>query len=93
MLVLTRRPGESILIGRDIEVVILSADGMQVRLGVRAPREITVLRRELVQQVEAENRLAAATPTSAAFGALAARLNPTRPAPPVAAPAADPSSE
>lgn len=93
MLVLTRRPGESIMIGRDIEIVVLSADGLQVRLGVRAPREIPVLRRELLQQVEAENRLASATPSpaSAALGALSARLKPAQPRP-TAAPDTTPPS-
>lgn len=67
------------MIGRDIEIVILSADGVQVRIGVRAPREVPVLRRELVQQVEAENRLATATPASAVLGALSARLNAQKP--------------
>jgi len=76
MLVLSRRPGESIMIGKDIEVVVLGTDGLQVRIGVRAPREVTVLRRELVKQVEAENRLAAASPAQAALERLSARLAP-----------------
>ena len=59
MLVLSRRAGEAILIGGEVEVVILGTDGGQVRVGIRAPREITVLRKELLQQVQAENRLAA----------------------------------
>ncbi len=61
MLVLSRRPGQSILIGRDIEIVVLSSDGVQVRVGIRAPREVTVLRRELFKQVEDENRRAVTT--------------------------------
>lgn len=58
MLVLSRRPGQSILIGKDVEVVVLGSDGVQVRVGIRAPREVTVLRRELLKQVEEENRRA-----------------------------------
>jgi carbon storage regulator len=58
MLVVSRRPGQSILIGRDIEVFILEVDGMQVRVGINAPRSIRVLRRELLTQVESENRRA-----------------------------------
>jgi carbon storage regulator len=58
MLVLSRRPGQSILIGKDIEIVVLGSDGVQVRVGIRAPREVTVLRRELLKQVEEENRRA-----------------------------------
>ena len=64
MLVLTRRPGEGILIGPNVEVVILELDGGHVRLGIRAPREVTVLRRELLEQVQAENRRAAACDTA-----------------------------
>ena len=59
MLVVTRRPGQSVLIGPEIEVFILEVDGAQVRVGINAPRRIRVLRRELLTQVEAENRRAA----------------------------------
>lgn len=58
MLVVSRRPSQSILIGPNIEVFVLEVDGMQVRVGIRAPRNIRVLRRELISQVEAENRRA-----------------------------------
>jgi len=58
MLVVSRRPGQSVLIGRDIEVFVLEVDGMQVRVGINAPRSIRVLRRELLTQVESENRRA-----------------------------------
>ena len=86
MLVLSRRPGQSILIGQDIEVVVLGSDGVQVRIGIRAPREVAVIRRELVQQVTDENRRAAAPPTapvrnlSAALGRLDTRRLPRPPA-------------
>ena len=59
MLVLSRRAGESILIGGEIEVVILGTDGGQVRVGIRAPRTIAVLRKELMQEEEDEKPLAA----------------------------------
>lgn len=58
MLVVSRRPGQSILIGRDIEVFVLEVDGLQVRVGINAPRSIRLLRRELLTQVESENRRA-----------------------------------
>jgi len=61
MLVVSRRPGQSILIGRDIEVYVLEVDGLQVRVGINAPRSIRVLRRELLTQVESENRRAVGT--------------------------------
>jgi carbon storage regulator len=47
MLVLTRRIGESIQIGKDIEVHIISVEGNQIRIGVDAPKDVLVLRSEL----------------------------------------------
>jgi len=58
MLVVSRRPGQSVLIGPDIEVFVLEVNGSQVRVGINAPRRIRVLRRELLTQVEGENRRA-----------------------------------
>jgi carbon storage regulator len=47
MLILTRRPGESIRIGPDIEVVVLGVKGNQVRIGVKAPKDVIVDREEI----------------------------------------------
>jgi len=74
MLVLSRRPGQSILIGKDIEVVVLGSDGVQVRVGIRAPREVTVLRRELLKQVEEENRRASTGTLGVSMESLGAAL-------------------
>jgi carbon storage regulator len=74
MLVLSRRPGQSILIGKDIEVVVLGSDGVQVRVGIRAPREVTVLRRELLKQVEEENRRASTGTLGVSVESLGAAL-------------------
>ena len=60
MLVLTRKIDQRIRIGADIEVVVLGIDGDHVKLGIQAPRQIPVLRYELVQDVTDENRRAAA---------------------------------
>jgi carbon storage regulator len=54
MLVITRRPGHSVRLGQDIEVVVLRVDGAEIRIGIKAPREIPVLRRELLSRVESE---------------------------------------
>lgn len=59
MLVLSRRPNESIMIGADIVVTILDVRGDQVRVGIDAPREVRVHREEVVRQLEAENAQAA----------------------------------
>lgn len=48
MLILTRRPGESIQVGDDIEISILEIRGNQVRLGINAPPDVLVLRSELL---------------------------------------------
>jgi carbon storage regulator len=47
MLVLTRHPRQVVMIGRDIQILILDVAGDRVRLGITAPREILVLRQEL----------------------------------------------
>lgn len=65
MLILGRRVGESIVLDGGITVVVLACDRGGVRLGVEAPGAVTILRGEIVQQVEEENRRAAA-PQSAA---------------------------
>jgi len=62
MLVLSRREGESIVIGNDIVVTVLEVRGGQVRIGVNAPRSLQVHREEIFQQVSEANREAAATP-------------------------------
>ena len=49
MLILTRRPGESIHVGDDIEISVLEIRGNQVRLGINAPAEVLVLRSELLE--------------------------------------------
>ncbi len=55
MLVLTRKPQESIMIGDDIEVIVASIDRNSVRIGIRAPRDIKILRKETIEEVRAEN--------------------------------------
>ncbi len=59
MLILTRRAGESICIGPDIEISVLEISGDHVRLGIAAPSNVTVLRKELLQEVKEENLRAA----------------------------------
>ncbi len=60
MLTLTRRAGQTILIGADIEVTVVSVSGGRVRLGIKAPRALPVHRQELVERVSDENKRALA---------------------------------
>jgi carbon storage regulator len=55
MLVLTRRPGESIVVGEDIVVTVIEIKGGQVRIGIDAPRSVDVYREEIYEQVRQEN--------------------------------------
>jgi carbon storage regulator len=54
MLVLTRKPGQSILIGEGIEVQVLSVSGEKVRLGITAPRDVTIFRDEVLERIQDE---------------------------------------
>ena len=58
MLALTRKKGESVIIGDNVEVVVLNIMGEQVRLGIIAPKRIPVHRKEIYEQIQAENLLA-----------------------------------
>jgi carbon storage regulator len=59
MLVLTRKVGESLLIGDNIEITLVRIEGDQVRIGVSAPRSVAVYRKELLDEVRQENLRAA----------------------------------
>ncbi|MDT9587610.1 MAG: carbon storage regulator CsrA [Candidatus Arsenophonus melophagi] len=54
MLILTRRVGESLIIGDGVTVTVLGVKGNQVRLGVKAPRNVSVHREEIYQRIKAE---------------------------------------
>lgn len=75
MLVLTRRSGESVMIGDDVVITVLEVRGDVVRLGIRAPRDIQVHREEIYQELQTAN-LEAASPTDDAVLALARMLRP-----------------
>jgi carbon storage regulator len=60
MLVLTRKSNQSIMIGDDIEVSVLSIMGEKVRIGIQAPRDVPVFRREVYLEIQQERRGVAA---------------------------------
>lgn len=64
MLVLTRKVNQSIIIGDSIEVVVLEVRGEQVRIGIKAPRDVVVHRSEIFQQILEENESASGTDVS-----------------------------
>jgi carbon storage regulator len=55
MLILTRRVGETVVIGNDVDITVLGVKGNQVRLGVKAPREISVHREEIYRRIKGES--------------------------------------
>jgi len=59
MLVLSRKIDESIMIGGDIEVVVLGVEGDTVKLGIRAPRNVDIYRKEIYTSIQEANRQAA----------------------------------
>jgi carbon storage regulator len=75
MLVLTRKSNQSLMIGDDIEVTVLSIMGEKVRIGIQAPREIPVFRKEVYLQIQQESAAARASAQAEVDDALK-RLSP-----------------
>ena len=59
MLVLTRRAGESLMIGDEIEISVIEVQGDKAKIGIIAPRQIRILRKELIDEVRSTNAQAA----------------------------------
>lgn len=77
MLVLSRRAGESIVIGDDVTISVLEVRGDIVRVGIAAPRSVTVHRAELLEQLEQSNK-EAASPSADAVASLTRALQDRR---------------
>jgi carbon storage regulator len=75
VLVLTRRPGESVMIGDDVVITVLDVRGDVVRLGIKAPRSVQVHREEVYRELQKANQ-EAASPSDVAVAALARMLRP-----------------
>ena len=58
MLVLSRKPGESLIIGGKIAITVLQTVGNRVRIGIEAPKEVSVHRSEINERIQAETKLA-----------------------------------
>ena len=75
MLVLTRRAGESVMIGDDVVITVLEARGDVIRLGIEAPKDVRVHREEVYRELQAAN-LAAASPADEVVEELTRTLRP-----------------
>ena len=59
MLVLTRKRNESIVVGDNIEITVVDIQGDQVRIGINAPKSVSIHRKEIYLEIQAENKKAA----------------------------------
>ena len=60
MLVLTRKKGQALMIGNDVEISIIDIQGDQVRIGINAPKNVTIHRKEIYEEIRKENMSAIA---------------------------------
>jgi carbon storage regulator len=68
MLILTRRVGETVMIGNDVTVTVLGVKGNQVRIGVNAPRDVAVHREEIFERIKREEEGGAGRPARSGNG-------------------------
>jgi carbon storage regulator len=68
MLILTRRVGETLMIGDDVTVTVLGVKGNQTRIGINAPRDVAVHREEIYDRIQAQGNDATATQNGTSTG-------------------------
>lgn len=64
MLILTRRIGETLMVGDDVTVTVLGVKGNQVRIGINAPKDVSVHREEIYQRIQQEKQGGGAAPSN-----------------------------
>jgi carbon storage regulator len=69
MLILTRRVGETVMIGDDVTITVLGIKGNQVRVGINAPKHVAVHREEIYQRIQAEKKANVAPTRAGSFSA------------------------
>lgn len=62
MLILTRRVGETLMIGNDVQVTVLGNKGNQIRIGIDAPKDVEVHREEIYKRIQQQNAAPASNP-------------------------------
>ena len=70
MLALTRKKGESLMINNDIEITVLEIRGDQIKIGVSAPKEVPIYRKEVYTQIQQENKKSAEVESTQALNEL-----------------------
>lgn len=74
MLVLTRKKGQALMIGHDIEISVIDVQGDQVRIGINAPKNVTIHRKEIYEEIRKEN-ISAVTFKETSLDALNSEFN------------------
>ena len=70
MLILTRKPGESLFIGDEVKITVIEIKGNQIRIGISAPKDLRIYREEIYLQIIEENKEAAGSIESEEFSSL-----------------------
>ena len=68
MLILTRKPGESLFIGESVKITVMEIKGNQIRIGIEAPKELRIYREEIYLQIMEENKMASDVSAAGSFG-------------------------
>lgn len=71
MLILTRKPGESLFIGESVKITVMEIKGNQIRIGIDAPKELRIYREEIYLQIIEENKMASDVSAAGSLGPIA----------------------